>query len=580
MASLKLPIYLDNAATTPVDPRVVEKMLPWLGGQFGNPASTTHVFGQAASRAVETAREQVAALIGAEPREIIWTSGATESDNLAIKGAAYACWERGRHIVTIQTEHKAVLDTVRELERRGFTATYLAPEPNGLVDPEKFRAALRPDTIVASVMLVNNEIGVIQDIATLGAMCHEHGILFHVDAAQATGKIPIDLKRLPVDLMSLTAHKTYGPKGIGALYVRRDPRVRPLEAAVRRGQAVVRACLELKKQGFVPDIVYAHPGWGEALFLRDLYPDARITLYCEFFYRARGADVGFDPEFPSSLDDIFRVRVKNAASLLSLEAADAGLAPTVWQRKCFPREYRSRIEVIHEGVDTDVLRPDPGADLILAEGKPRLTARDEVVTYVARNLEPYRGFHIFMRAIPEIQKRRPRAHVVIIGDTGVSYGQALPDRRTYKQQMLDEVGAKLDMSRVHFLGPVSYETLLCAYRVSSAHVYLTYPFVLSWSMLEAMSAGCAVVASRTPPVTEVIEDRRNGFLVDFFSPSEIAERVDEVLEGGPAVAAVREQARRTIVARYDLRRVCLPAHLKLLGVTSLAPAARSGDARV
>lgn len=346
--------------------------------------------------------------------------------------------------------------------------------------------------------------------------------------------------------------------------------VRPLEAAVRRGQAVVRACLELKKRGFVPDVVYAHPGWGEALFLRDLYPDARITLYCEFFYRTRGADVGFDPEFPSSLDDTFRVRVKNAASLLSLEAADAGLAPTAWQRKCFPREYRSRIEVIHEGVDTDLVRPDHGAILELPDSRLRLTARDEVVTYVARNLEPYRGFHVFMRAIPEIQKRRPRAHVVIIGDTGVSYGQALPGGQTYKQRMLDEVGAKLDMSRVHFLGPVPYETLLRAYQVSSAHVYLTYPFVLSWSMLEAMAAGCAVVASRTAPVTEVVEDRKNGFLVDFFSPSEIAERVDEALEGSSAVAAVRKQARRTIVARYDLKRVCLPAHLKLLGVTTRA----------
>ncbi len=339
--------------------------------------------------------------------------------------------------------------------------------------------------------------------------------------------------------------------------------VKPLEGAVRRGQVVARACADLKHKGFTPDVICAHPGWGETLFLKDVYPHAHVQLYGEFYYRASGADVGFDPEFPATADDLLRVRIKNATSLISLEACDSVVSPTLWQKHMFPSVFHPHIHVVHEGVDTDLVKPDAGARLEIGNGMV-LSAQDEVVTYVARNLEPYRGFHIFMRAVANIQRLRPRAHIVVVGDEGVSYGAALPPGQSYKQKMLDEVGTFIDMHRIHFLGPVPYSTLLRVYQISSAHIYLTYPFVLSWSLLEAMAAGCAVVASRTAPVQEVISDGNNGFLVDFFSPAEIAARVDEVLERSPQIAAMRVQARDFVVNRYDLRRICLPAQLKLV----------------
>ncbi|MGB3287924.1 MAG: IscS subfamily cysteine desulfurase [Burkholderiaceae bacterium] len=260
------PVYLDYSATTPVDPRVVEKMLPWLYERFGNPASNSHAYGWDAEEAVELARSQVAQLVNADPREIIWTSGATESNNLALKGAAQAYAGRGKHIVTVKTEHKAVLDTCRELERQGFEVSYLDVGQDGLLAIDVFQQALRPDTILASVMLVNNEIGVVQDIAALGRICRERGVVFHVDAAQATGKVAIDLQALPVDLMSFSAHKTYGPKGIGALFARRKPRVR-LEAQIHGGG---------HERGFRSGTLATHQivGMGQAFELARLEMDA------------------------------------------------------------------------------------------------------------------------------------------------------------------------------------------------------------------------------------------------------------------------------------------------------------------
>ena len=308
--------------------------------------------------------------------------------------------------------------------------------------------------------------------------------------------------------------------------------------AMQRGRALATTAAALRRAGFRPDLVFAHIGWGEALFLKDIFPAAPLLLYGEFFYRARGADMGFDPEFPPSARSLLRLRVMNAPLLMSLDAADWVMAPTFWQQRQFPDAYQARMSVIHDGVDTDAARPGGGPE-------------EELITYVARNLEPYRGFHVFMRAIPEIQRRRPKARIVIVGGDAVSYSPRLPPGQTYRERLLQELDGKIDLARVSFLGRIPYKEYLALLRRSSVHVYLTYPFVLSWSLLEAMASGCLVIGSRTPPVEEAIEHGMNGLLVDFFSAEKIAMEIDEALRRQAELIPLREAARRTVLGRYD-----------------------------
>jgi glycosyltransferase involved in cell wall biosynthesis len=341
------------------------------------------------------------------------------------------------------------------------------------------------------------------------------------------------------------------------------PFARRFDLECRRAEQVLYSLSSLTAQGFVPDVILAHPGWGETLPLRTLFPRARILLYCEFFYGAAGRDVGFDKEFPESgADGHVALHLKNAATLLALTEADCGVAPTRWQRSTYPGEYQSKIRVIHEGVDVDAVKPMPEAVLRLPSGR-ELRRSDEVVTFVARNLEPLRGYHIFMRALPQIMARRPRAEIVIVGGNGVSYGAPPPPQTTWKDLFLGEVADAIDPRRVHFAGPLAYSDYLRVLQISSAHVYLTYPFVLSWSFIEAMSAGCLVIGSDSEPVREVL-DGENGLLVPFFDKDQLAGRVIEVLDHPQRFEAMRARARRCVLERYDLTRLCLPQMMALV----------------
>lgn len=367
----------------------------------------------------------------------------------------------------------------------------------------------------------------------------------------------------------------YGRAMAGVNFLRYAPkaptRVSEIEAAVDfetkivRGIACAQAMEKLRASGFSPDVIVAHPGWGESLFCKDIWPQSRLVVFAEFFYSTSGADFNFDPEFANDdLVDRMRLRLKNSVHLHALHAADAIYTPTQWQGSQILAEYHRKMSVIFEGVDTEVVMPEPNAFVQLQRDHLKLTAQSEVITFVNRNLEPYRGFHIFMRALPEILKQRPQAHALIVGENNISYGVPPKDGASWREVMMREVGAKLPTDRVHFLGGLSYQDYLRILQISSCHVYLTYPFVLSWSCLEAMSAECVVVASRTEPVTEVIAHGENGLLFDFFDVAGLSQQVINILSNPKSFEAFGQAARQTVVNRYDLHKKCLPAQIQLI----------------
>ena len=340
------------------------------------------------------------------------------------------------------------------------------------------------------------------------------------------------------------------------------PHARSFEAAVARAERVAGIALDLRRGGFTPDMVWCHIGWGDALFLKDVFPTSPMLLYAEFLYAAVGADVGYEPGKPPTVQDAIRVRGMNAPLVSAMHASDWGIAPTRWQHDKFPKWYQERMSVVHEGVDTAVCRPDAAATYTLPDGSV-LRPGDEVVTYVARNLEPYRGFPTFMRALPKLLAARPGARVVIVGGDEPGYGRKVQGYPTWREAMLAEVGP-LDPARVFFVGRIPHPDLHALFRVSAAHVYLTAPFVLSWSVLEAMACGALVIGSDTPPVREVIEDGVNGLITGLFDPDALAARMVKALSDPLAHHRLRLRARKTVEERYDLARICLPRQLAVV----------------
>ena len=339
------------------------------------------------------------------------------------------------------------------------------------------------------------------------------------------------------------------------------PWVADFETQTIRGDAAFKAALKLKEDGFTPDIIIAHPGWGESLFLKDVWPTAKLGMYCEFFYHSHGHDVGFDPEFPTpNIDNVCRLRLKNVNNLVHFQIADAGISPTHWQASTFPDPFRQKISVIHDGIDTQLIQPNKNATLTL-NNHLVLSQKDEIITFVNRNLEPYRGYHTFMRALPTILAQRPNARVIIVGGDDVSYGQRPANGQTWRSLFFDEVKNTLDCSRVHFVGRIPYPYFVSLLQLSSLHIYLTYPFVLSWSLLEAMSAGCCILASDTQPLHEAIMHNETGRLINFFDVNALANEVNTLLDDPTERARLGRQAREFAIHNYDLTTRCLPKQI-------------------
>lgn len=346
------------------------------------------------------------------------------------------------------------------------------------------------------------------------------------------------------------------------------PWVSDFETKTIRGEACFKAALQMKQGDFTPDVIIAHHGWGESLFLKEVWPQAKLGIYCEFFYHLQGADLGFDPEFPAKdAGDACRLRLKNLNNLLHFEVAYAGISPTHWQASTFPEPFRSKITVVHDGIDTQAVAPNPQVKLTLNQGNNQnltLTKADEVITFVNRNLEPYRGYHVFMRALPELLKHRPKARVLMVGGDDVSYGARPENGQKWKDIFAQEVRPQIsdaDWNRVHFLGNIPYQHFIPLLQLSTVHVYLTYPFVLSWSLLEAMSVGCAIVASDTQPLHEAIKHNETGRLVNFFDHAQLTEQVCQLLDQPEERQRLGQNARTFAQQNYDLQTVCLPQQL-------------------